>query len=204
MPSAFLLATWLASGAGGLAPALAEPFATPPAALAPPLARQQDPAQTRAPVGWIALGIAAGSLEIDEPGLGDPDDGSLYGGDIGFYRWRGEMGLAVEAGFYASSFETRIDALTVDEVDTRRYMLGVRAADRGISSHYVPWLRAGFLYRTDEGEVVDDDGAGFYVGGGLDWGLTERLSLTPQFMFMDSSSLDSQEWVGGLALTFYL
>ncbi len=208
MPSAYFLAAWLLCGTGehGLGipagpPSLAE-LLEPSREFLPP--RPQQPSPPPAPAGWIALGLGYGSLDIDQPDLGDPDEGTIYGGDFGFYRWQGDMGLAVEAGLLASTYETEVDSLTVDEVDSLCWMLGLRAADRGVSPVYVPWLRAGFLYRTDQGSVVDDDGSGFYVGAGLDWRLAGRLSLTPQVLYLDSSSLDSQEWIGSLELTFYL
>ena len=134
--------------------------------------------------------------------MDDPDKDNPLGIDLGFYGWQGEVGLGLEAGVMHSTYEGRIDALASEDVDVWRTMVGVRLADRGSGDRILPWARAGFLYRFDNGSVLGDDGPGFYIGAGFDLALVAGLAVTPQFMYQQSSSYSSEEWIGTLSLSY--
>jgi hypothetical protein len=188
-------------------PSLTEALAAP--ALRPP---PQDYDYGLAPRGWVSFGISFLSSEIDQETDGDPDDKNPIGGDVGMYGWQGEVGMGIEFGAMHSTY----DAIAEDSlfnpsetIDVWRLMLGLRVADRGSGDRFLPWLRGGFLYRIDDGDGVDpqgaslsDDGPGFYIGGGFDFVLIAGLALSPQVMYQKSKSFDSEEWIGTLSLSY--
>jgi hypothetical protein len=73
--------------------------------------------------------------------------------------------------------------------------------DAGISSLFSPFARAGVLWRSDSGTILDDTGFGYYLGVGLDWHLADVLAITPTLTYQDSNSYDTTEWLFGLSLT---
>jgi hypothetical protein len=152
------------------------------------------------------------STEIDQDTVGDPDDDPGLGGEFGLYGWQGEMGLGLEFGLIHSTYDAvGSDQLNnpSEQVDVYRGTIGVRLADRGSGDRFLPWLRAGFLYRFDDsdgedslGRSLGDDGPGFYIGGGFDFVLLGGLALSPQVVYQQSTSLDSEEWLGTVSLTY--
>jgi hypothetical protein len=225
MPHPLLLSLALASGLGHAPsapieslsarpiqpslPSLAEALAS---AAPPPLAPPQDYNYGLAPRGWVSVGISFVSSEIDQDTVDDPDDERPLGADVGLYGWQGEVGMGLELGAMHSTYEAvGGDSLSdpSEEIDVWRLMLGVRIADRGSGDRLLPWARGGFLYRIDDGEGVDpqgaslaDDGPGFYVGAGFDLVLIAGFAFTPQVMYQKSKSFDSEEWIGTLSLSY--
>ena len=191
-----------------LAPtAFPAPAAEPPPSLAtlvtaPMPALPQGYDYGFAPAGWVSVGISWMSSSIDQDTVDDPDSENPIGADLGIYGWEGEVGLGLEAGVMHSTYEGLIDSLTSEEVDVWRTMVGLRLADRGSGDRFLPWARAGFLYRFDNGDVLGDDGPGFYIGAGFDFVLIGGLAVTPQFMYQQSSSFGSEEWIGTLSLSY--
>src|SRR2546425_41441 len=67
----------------------------------------------------------------------------------------------------------------------------------------VPYLRGGAVYRKDEGRFVDDEGAGWFAGGGLDWRLAEHWAVGPFVSYEEASlSIPSRTWLFGVGLTY--
>lgn len=221
-----LLASVL-SVAGSLGATPLEPTAPPSSPTAPPpsltatlaAAAAPRPAPPQAgydfglaPTGWVSFGVSFYSTEIDVETDGDPDDDTGIGAEIGLYGWQGEMGLGLEVGLNHSTYEAVADDQLnnpTEEVDVWRGTLGVRLADRGSGDRFLPWLRAGFLYRFDDssgkdslGRSLADDGPGFYIGGGFDFVLLGGLALSPQVVYQKSRSVDSEEWIGTVSLTY--
>ena len=202
-----ILASFLAAGALGHGPSEPASFPSLSAELATasapaPRPQQEDYLYGLAPAGWASFNVAFFSTEIDQDTVGDPDDDTGLGGELGIYGWQGEMGLGLEIGLIHSTYEAQIDALASEDVDVWRGTLGVRLADRGSGERFLPWLRAGFLYRFDDGDSFQDDGPGFYIGGGFDFVLIGGLALSPQLVYQKSRSVDSEEWIGILSATY--
>ena len=167
----------------------------PAAASAPVL--PQDPAQPR---GWIGIGAFAVEDDYDTPG--DPDVDPAYGLEAGLIGWTGEVGFGLEAAVMRSRFDAATSSIDSETVDTTRWMVGVRLADWSEGSRFSTYLRGGFLYRTDEGDLIDDDGSGWYAGLGVDVRIAGPLALSPQVLYTDSSSLDATEWLFGGSLVW--
>jgi len=190
-------------------PSLSEALAEPAAMLPPP---QQDFDYGFAPGGWISFGISFVAADINQDTVGSPDEDRPLGADIGLYGWQGEVGMGLEAGVMHSTYQAvGSDSLSnpSEDVDVWRLMAGVRVADRGSGDHILPWLRGGVLYRIDDGSGVgpqgnslSDNGFGFYLGAGFDLKIVAGLCFTPSVMYQKSSSFDSEEWIGTLALSY--
>ena len=170
-----------------------------PAAWLPPA---QGMLNRRPPRGFIAIGGHVVEGEADSPLGEDPDSDAAFSLDLGLYTWNESLGLALEVGYLASSYELEISSLATDDVDARRYLIGLRFADDEPDSLFLYHLRGGFLFREDEGDLVEDDGSGWYLGGGIEWKLGGGFSIGPQLLYTDSGSLDSTEWIAGVAAAF--
>jgi len=166
----------------------------PPLSLAP----AQGTVIEQGPRGFVSLGAHYVDGDFATPQGEDPDAGEGFGLDAGLYTWNGELGLALEAGILKSEQEAEASSLANEDVETTRFLLGVRVADRGTESAFLTYLRAGFLMRKDEGDTIDDDGTGWYFGGGFDWTFAGAFNVGPQLLYTDSSSLDAAEWIFGL------
>ena len=200
------LAPWFALRApgGGESPATWSPIRSAsstslPAAL--PAPRPQGVVYDAGSRGFISVSafyLLDGEPELEESP--DIEDWAM-GVDAGIFAWDEEMGVALEAGVLLSSYEARENGVAVADVDVARYMLGVRVADRA-SEMYRPFLRAGGLFRTDDGGgEFDDDGFGWYAGLGFDWRVSSFLSLSPSAIYTSSSSFDTREWFAGISVT---
>jgi len=210
----------LVAAAGSLGVTPSEPASIPSltadlaaAAAAPsPRLPQQDYDYGIAPNGWISVGAAFFSSDISTETDGAPDSNSGLSADLGLYGWQGEMGLGLEAGLIYNTYDAiGSDQLSspTEQVDVWRTTIGVRLADRGSGDRFLPWLRAGFLYRFDDsagedslGNSLSDSGAGFYIGGGFDFLLLGGFALTPQLLYEQSRSVDAKEWIASIALSF--
>lgn len=180
------------------------------AAPAMPLALPANPlTQSRTQRGGIVgtgrprFFLSAGYHAVEgEHFYDDEGDDEALSFDIGYTTWSGEMGFALEAGYMRSSFETDIGLFQRDDVDTSRYLVGIRFMDAPSASNFAPYLRGGFLFREDKGDVIDDDGTGWYLGGGVDMKLGQSgFSIAPQALYSESDSLDTTEWLIGVTAT---
>jgi hypothetical protein len=205
------------------APTLSQPFApaeplravaTIPAptvespSLAAALAAAQSP-ERRNGFEWgprftIAVGAHAVTGYYDTYSGEDPDEDLAYSLDACIYNWDGEKGLGLEFGLMYSSYSAPTAALSGDEeVDTYRLSAGVRFADRGSDNPiYIPFVRAGLMFRKDDGNISSDDGFGWYAGGGIDFRIGNRFAITPSVLFTDTASMSAQDWVYGVVATF--
>ena len=157
----------------------------------------QDPAQ---PTGWVSIGAFAVADDYDTPD--DPDVDPAYGLEVGLIGWTGDVGLGLEAAVMRSRFGVATSSIDSETVDTTRWMVGLRLADWNEGSRFSTYLRGGYLYRTDEGDLIDDDGSGFYAGLGVDVRIAGPLAISPQVLYTDSSSLDATEWLFGGSLVW--
>jgi hypothetical protein len=167
----------------------------------PPLAQgTQDP---HALPWFIQVGGYYVQADYSVNALGGTEfsDNPGYSLDIGFTKWSDELGVALEGGLLKSSTDVNIGAISSETVDSMRMLVGVRAFDRG-SDSWLPYLRGGFMWRTDSGDQIDDSGSGWYVGGGFDWYIGSHLRAGPQILYTSSSSLNASEWLLGAAVTF--
>lgn len=192
---------------------LAGPVGEPAAARPLPLSALLAPAPTTAlpqgvsydrepPLGWVSAGIYFTSSEQDLPASGSPDEDEPLGVEFGFYTWKNnEMGLGVEFAAIHSEYKIDVTSIDTETVDVWRGLIGLRLVDAGISSMFSPFARAGMVWRSDKGTILDDSGIGFYLGAGLDWHLAGPLAVTPAILYQDSNSYDAQEWLFGLSLT---
>jgi len=93
-----------------------------------------------------------------------------------------------------------------DAVTTLRGRVGVRVTwwgDEDDDPWLVPYVRGGAVYRKDDGRFIDDDGAGWYVGVGLDVRLSEQWSLGPFVTYERVGlSIESETVLIGLTVTF--
>jgi hypothetical protein len=191
------------------APAPAAPELFPaPTVLSRALPRAaQGTEQSRDPYGtswWLSGGIHYFDGSYDSPlGLSSDEDQG-WEVNFGYYSWAGEMGFGLEAGYIASSFDVDVSSLATDTIDTRRYLAGIRFADRMETSSLLTYLRGGYMYREDDGDVVTGTGHGFYVGGGLEWQPLGVISVGPQVLYTNSGSLDATEWIFGANVTIHL
>lgn len=186
---------------------LAAPVVESPS-LAAVLAAAQAP-ERRNGFEWgprftLAVGVHAVAGYYDTYSGEDPDEDLAYSLDACIYNWDGEKGLGLEFGLMYSSYSASSGALGGDEnVDTYRVSGGVRFADRGSDNPiYIPFVRAGVMFRKDDGNIESDDGFGWYVGGGIDFRIGSRLAITPSVLFTDTSSMSAQDWVYGVLATF--
>lgn len=147
--------------------------------------------------------ISAGFHAVEgEHFYDDEGDDEALSFDLGYMTWNGDMGFAIEAGYMRSSFETDFSLFQRDEVDTSRYLLGIRFIDAPAASHFAPYLRGGLLYREDKGDLINDDGAGWYLGGGIDMKLGQSgFRIAPQALYSETDSLNTTEWLIGVTAT---
>ena len=176
--------------------------------LAAALAAAQNP-ERRTGFEWgprftLSVGVHAVTGYYDTYSGEDPDEDLAYSLDACIYNWDGEKGLGLEFGLMYSSYSATTGALSGDEeVDTYRVSAGVRFADRGSDNPiYIPYVRAGLMFRKDDGNLSSDDGFGWYAGGGIDFRIGNRFAITPTVLFTDSASMSAQDWVYGVQATF--
>ena len=206
------LVTFLALLGPALSPAGGDPLESNaplslPALLAAPeplAAIPQGVAYDRTPArGWFAFGISWVSSDLSLPAPATViDEDEPLNVELGFFTWKGEMGVGFEAGVSHSSYKAQLNSIETDDVDVWRGTLGVRLVDSGINKLFSPWARAGATYRIDDGQQLSDSGVGFYIGVGMDWHLVGPLAITPALTYADTNSYGSQEWLATLALTF--
>lgn len=157
------------------------------------------------PEYWISVGGYWVDGRYDTPNDFDYDENTTLDLNFGLYNWRGEMGLGLEGGLMFGSYDIEGDSVGAgaDSVDVWRGMLGIRVADRGPEDAiWIPFARAGLMYRRDEGDTVRDDGIGWYAGLGVDFRITQYLAVGLSGMFNEAQSRNSQEWLFGLQATF--
>lgn len=155
------------------------------------------------PTGWVTAG---GHAAIEEGRLGDIlniGGNALIGGGVHLLQL-GPVLLGVEAegsvGRATASFGDVDDKLTV-----HRARLGVRATWwwEHDEPRIVPYARAGGLYRRDRGDVIKDDGFGWYAGIGLDFRLSDVWSIGPFATYESVSlSIESSTFLVGFGLTY--
>ena len=155
------------------------------------------------PTWWITGG---GYAAVETGSLKDTvktEGGAFVGG--GWYLLRlGSVLVAAEAEASAGRVKASL-GIVEDTVTPFRGRLGLRATrwEEHDEPTLVPHLRAGGVYRSDQGDLVKDDGAGWYVGIGLDYRLSENWAVGPFATYEEVGlSVRARTWFLGLGLTF--
>ncbi|HEV8672592.1 MAG TPA: outer membrane beta-barrel protein [Methylomirabilota bacterium] len=156
------------------------------------------------PLWWVAVGgqaaVETGRL-ADEAGT---EGGGLVGGGVYLARL-GPVRLGPEAEASGGALHADLGPVS-DEVTVWRGRLGVRAVwwPPGSESRLLPYLRVGAVYRADRGDLIEDDGFGWYVGGGLDVRVAPRWAVGPFLTYERVGlSIESHTLLLGLRLTFW-
>lgn len=176
--------------------------AAPVPARAESLAPLQGTVTHRRPIGFVSIGAHVIEGDVSSPTGDDPEYDETFSIDLGFYTWNDSLGLALELGYLPSSYELDTSSLSSEDVDVRRYLLGLRFADDEPDSFFLYHLRGGVVLREDDGDTVDDDGIGWYAGGGIEWKLGRGFSLGPSLLYSETDSMDSNEWILGLQAAY--
>jgi hypothetical protein len=211
----WILAVWIAASPAAAPCSEPEPAPSGPAPWAPEPTGLGSPAPApptwsppqgtlvqKPPRGFVAIGGHYVEGEVDSPLGEDPDSDTALSIDVGMFAWNESLGIALELGYLASSYEIDVSSIASDDVDVARYLVGLRFADDEPQSLFLYHLRGGFLYREDEGDVLDDSGSGWYAGGGIEYKLPGGFSIGPQLLYTESSSLDATEWIAGIAAAY--
>jgi hypothetical protein len=156
------------------------------------------------PTWWIGLGGQAG---IETAGrlarLVDTEGSGVLA--LGWHLVRlGPLLLGPEAEGSGGRLSAHLGPVD-DEVTVWRGRLGVRAVwwEEDEEPLLVPYLRGGGIYRADRGDLIEDDGIGWYAGVGLDVRLAEQWSLGPFVTYEAVSlSVSAETLLLGLVLTF--
>lgn len=200
-----------------------EPFALESAALEAvlgPTAMQASTRKRNRSAAWspewvLTFGTYMVEGDYDTFNGRSADEDLTYGLDFVIYNWDDDVGVGLEFGLMYGTYSVPTTEAfgTDDEVDVFRGLVGVRVADRGIDDPtYIPYVRGGGLYRSDDGgkstgsslETIrgsDQDGFGWYVGGGIDFRIGSHVALTPSVMFTNVAAYNAEDWIFGLQLS---
>ena len=165
----------------------------------------QGTADPRAFAWFISGGyhIVKGTYDVNVPPLvnASVSENPAFSIDAGITKWNEELGVTLEGGLLKSSSDVDNGLLNTEKLDTMRYMIGLRLFDRGNES-WLPYLRGGFMWRTDKSDSIDESGSGWYFGGGFDFYIGGNLRVGPQLLYTNSTVLSSQEWILGATVSF--
>jgi hypothetical protein len=168
------------------------------AALAPPAAAQP-------PTWWVAAGPQAGletSDRLDD--IVETEASAVLAAGWHLFSL-GPVLLGPEAegsvGRLQAELGTQGDTVTVF-----RGRLGLRAAwwgDEDDDPWLFPYVRAGVVYRKDDGRFVADDGVGWYAGVGVDVRLAEHWWIGPFVTYERVGlSIETATVLVGFTITF--
>lgn len=151
---------------------------------------------------WISIGFYDIDTRFESSDIaGDGDEAFSYG--AGAWWWGDEFGSAAEAQILYSRHEATVSGNT-GELQTWNLMVGARLGWRGIDDHFIPYARAGALWRNDNGDeftAINDDGLGVYGGLGIEVRLGSHFALSPEILWTWADvSDDSTQAAAGLAL----
>jgi Outer membrane protein beta-barrel domain len=155
------------------------------------------------PRWWVGGGGYAAVETGDLDATLGTEGGGFLGGGMHLVRLGPVLlGLEAEGGVGRVSADLSPDR---DDVTVWRARLGARATwwRPGDAPRLVPYLRAGGVYRADRGDLIDDDGLGWYAGAGLDVRLGEHWSLGPFVIYEAVSlSVSTRTFLLGLGVTY--
>lgn len=129
------------------------------------------------PIWWLGVGAQLG-LDVDQvTEVRGKEAGGYLGVGVHVFRL-GDYLLAVEGEGSINRVKDKLDR-TDESVDIWRGRLGGRVTWWPLQEEpiVVPYLRGGAVYRADRQALKDDDGYGWYAGGGVDLMLSEHWSL---------------------------
>jgi hypothetical protein len=167
------------------------------------LAAAPTPAAAQ-PAWWLALGglAAVETGDLDET-LGTEGSG-LVGAGVYLARG-GPVRLGLEAEGSGGRVSAALGPAGEDDVTVWRGRVGVRAAWWRLhdAPRLVPYVRGGGVYRMDRGDLVEDEGFGWYLGAGLDVRVGARWAVGPFVTYEAVGlSVDTRTVLFGLAITF--
>jgi len=153
-------------------------------------------------VGFTSFGFHAVAPQDEARDRLDPGFGLST--TIGIFAITEPIAVGFEtAGLFSWHDADEDFELEQDDFFAVRAMLGGRLAWFGAQATVVPYVRGGWMYRWDEGEGdFEENGPGFYLGGGLDFTVMPGLSIAPQILFtsaeLGDEDIDTEETVFGV------
>jgi len=168
------------------------------------LALAASPVAAQPPTWWVALG---GEAAVETGALRDRV--GTEGSGLVAAGWHllavGDFLIGPEIEGSAGRLSAHLGTVG-DDVTTLRGRAGLRVAwwgDEDDEPWLVPYVRGGAVYRKDDGRLIGDDGAGWYVGAGVDVRLAEQWWLGPFVTYERVGlSIDTETVLVGLTLTF--
>jgi hypothetical protein len=155
------------------------------------------------PTAWVSVG---GQAALEQGRLGDVlqiGGNALVG--AGLHLWRlGPVLLGADAEATAGRVSADLGPAD-DKITVYRGRVGLRLTwwAEHDEPYWVPYLRAGAVYRTDRGNLIKDEGFGWYVAGGFDYRVSDTWSIGPFAAYEAISlSIESETVLVGFALTF--
>lgn len=155
------------------------------------------------PRWWLATGGFAGLETGDLDDTLDTEGSGFLGGGVYLLRL-GALRVGLEAegsgGRVAADLGPAHDTVTV-----WRGRAGLRAAwwPAEDAPRLVPYLRAGGVYRADRGDLIEDDGFGWYAGLGLDVRLGAHWAVGPFVTYEAVSlSIETETVLVGVGVSF--
>jgi hypothetical protein len=139
------------------------------------------------PTWWLGVGAQLG-LDVDQvTEVRGKEAGGYLGVGVHVFRL-GDYLLAVEGEGSVNRVKDKLDR-TDESVDVWRGRLGGRVTWWPLQEEpiVVPYLRGGAVYRADRQALKDDDGFGWYAGGGVDLMLSEHWSLGGSVIYETTS-----------------
>jgi hypothetical protein len=163
------------------------------------------PADAQRPTWWFAAGPQAGvetSDRLDDIVETEPSAVLAAGWHV-FALGPVLLGAEVEGsvGRLQAELGTQGDTVTVF-----RGRFGLRAAwwgDEDDDPWVFPYVRAGAVYRKDDGRFISDDGVGWYGGAGIDVRIAENWWIGPFVTYERIGlSIETATVLVGFAVTF--
>jgi hypothetical protein len=161
------------------------------------------PSAAAQPAAWVSVG---GHVMLEQGRLGDVlgIGGSAVVGAGAHLLRLGPALLGADAEGTAGRITADLGPAD-DKITVYRGRLGFRATwwPENEEPYFVPYLRIGAVYRKDRGNLIRDEGFGWYVAGGIDYRLNDTWSIGP-FAAYESVSLSiaTETVIVGFTLTF--
>ena len=182
--------------AGGLALPVADPVVpTAPVVAAPVVATGSDW------TGFYAGGqLGYGDTEADDGSF--EDDGSVYGGQLGYDYDFGKLVLGGEVSYVGTEIEDEASGNEIDGIATAKLRAGYDAGA------ILPYVTAGYAsaYTSDEIDG-EDQFDGYVYGAGVDYKVTESITvgaevLKHEFEDLGATDLDATTAAARVAYRF--
>lgn len=135
----------------------------------------------------------AGQAGYNNPTDSDLDNTAVFSGSVG-YRFNQNFRLEGEAAYRKNDADLGIPGISA-ESKVANYMIN-GWYDFANSSFFTPYLGGGIGWSTGEAKLsgpggsfsFDDNAFAYQLGGGVAHSLTEKLALTADYRFLDTSN----------------